>query len=146
MKKELYTEIEINAAPEKVWRILTDFADYPKWNPFIRRIEGVPAVGERLKIFIQPTGAKGFAFKPKVLAAKKEKELRWLGKFFVSGLFDGEHFFKIEKSGENKVKFVQGENFSGLFVSFLAKSLDTDTLRGFREMNEALKKRAEETR
>lgn len=145
MKKELCTEIEINASPEKVWKILTDFVEFPNWNPFIRSIEGNLAVGEKLKAFIQPSGAKGMTFKPTILAVEKEKELRWLGKFFVSGLFDGEHFFKIEFLGESKVKFIQGENFNGLLVGFLAKSLDTDTLRGFGEMNEALKDLAEKT-
>ena len=95
MKKELYTEIEINAAPEKVWRILTDFEAYPNWNPFIKKIKGNLAVGEKLEVFIQPSGAKGMTFKPTLLTVEKEKELRWLGKLFVSGLFDGEHFFKI---------------------------------------------------
>lgn len=143
MKKELYTEIEINAAPEKVWQILIDFADYPNWNPFIKSIKGKPEVGEKLENFIQPSGAKGMTFKPTLLVVEKEKELRWLGKFFVPGLFDGEHFFKIETLDEKRVKFIHGENFKGLLVGFLAKSLDTDTLRGFREMNEALKHLAE---
>lgn len=143
MKKELYTEIEINASPGKVWQILTDFEAYPNWNPFIKKIKGDLAVGEKLEVFIQPSGAKGMSFKPTLLAVEEEKELRWLGKLFVSGLFDGEHFFKIEMLSEKTVKFIHGENFKGLLVGFLAKSLDTDTLRGFREMNEALKNLAE---
>jgi len=143
MKKELYTEIEINASPAEVWRILTDFADYPNWNPFIKSIEGKPEAGERLEVFIQPAGGKGLTFKPTILTVEKEKELRWLGRLFVSGLFDGEHVFQIEMLDEKRVKFIQSENFKGLLVGFLAKSLDTDTLRGFREMNEALKRLAE---
>ncbi len=145
MKKQLNTEIEINASPEKVWRFLTDFASYPNWNPFIKSIKGTIAVGEKLEVFIQPPGAKGMGFKPTVLPVEKEKEFRWLGKLFISGLFDGEHIFQIEMLDENRVKFVQSENFNGLLVGFLAKSLDTDTLRGFKEMNEALKNLAEKT-
>ena len=38
--KELHSEIEIDASAERVWGILTDFASYPEWNPFIRRISG----------------------------------------------------------------------------------------------------------
>lgn len=143
MKKELLTEIEINASPAKVWRVLTDFAQFPDWNPFVRKISGKPLAGEKLEIFIQPAGGRGMTFKPTVLKAEKEKELRWLGRLFVAGLFDGEHFFIIEPINESKVKFIHGENFSGLLVGLFGKSLDTDTLRGFREMNEALKKRAE---
>lgn len=143
MKKQLYSEIEIEASAERLWQILTDFAAYPDWNPFIRRISGRAVVGEDLEVYIKPSGARGMTFKPKVLIADENEELRWHGKLFVSGLFDGKHFFQIERLAENRVKFIQGENFSGLLVGLFAKSLDTDTLRGFVEMNEALKARAE---
>jgi hypothetical protein len=143
MKKQLFTEIQIDAPAATVWRVLTDFGAYPDWNPFIRRISGKTVVGEKLKAYIEPSGARGLTFKPKVLVADKDKELRWLGKILVSGLFDGEHFFKIEALTDSSVKFIQGENFSGLLVRVFAKSLDKDTLRGFNEMNEALKTLAE---
>ena len=41
MAKEIKTEILINAAPEKVWSILTNFEKYPDWNPFIKSINGL---------------------------------------------------------------------------------------------------------
>lgn len=44
--KELHSEIEITASAERTWLILTDFASYPRWNPFIRRISGEPTTGD----------------------------------------------------------------------------------------------------
>jgi hypothetical protein len=143
VNKQLETEIEINAPAERVWKILTDFHAHPSWNPFIKELRGKPAVGETLRVFVKPPGGKGMIFKPIVLKADENRELRWLGKLFVSGLFDGEHYFQIESIDKDHVKFVQGENFSGLLVGLFAKSLDKGTLNGFRQMNEALKKRAE---
>ena len=35
---ELNSEIEINASPETVWKLLTDTSRFPEWNPFIRRL------------------------------------------------------------------------------------------------------------
>jgi hypothetical protein len=141
--KELYSEIEIAASAERVWRLLTDFASYPEWNPFIRRISGEPTTGERLEVRIEPPGGRGMTFRPTVLNAEDNRELRWLGHLLVPGLFDGEHSLAIQLLGENHVRFVQREAFRGLLVPLFARSLDNNTQRGFEEMNRALKERAE---
>jgi hypothetical protein len=143
--KELRTEIEIQASDERVWQILTDFASFPQWNPFIRRISGEAKTGARLEAYLQPSGASGMTFKPTVLKAEPQRELRWLGHFLMPGLFDGEHVFTIESLGANRVRFTQREFFTGLLVPLFARSLDADTQRGFKEMNQALKTRAEQT-
>jgi hypothetical protein len=143
MKQLLRTEIEIDAPAKRVWELLTDFASYPEWNPFIRSISGQPAPGERLQARIEPPGGRGMTFKPRVLNAEPERELRWVGHLLVPGLFDGEHSFTIEPLQENRVRFVQREAFKGLLVPLFARSLETNTLRGFEGMNRALKERAE---
>jgi len=82
-------------------------------------------------------------FKPVVLKAEPSKELRWLGRLFVPGLFAGEHRFVIEPTGGSRVIFTQSEQFKGLLVPLLWKSLDKNTREGFNQMNEALKRLAE---
>jgi hypothetical protein len=141
--KEIHTEIEINAPAEKVWRALTDFVAYPEWNPFVRRVQGEVSVGARLQVFIQPSGGKGMSFRPTILVAVPNRELRWLGRLWLPGLFDGEHSFVIEPLGEGRVRFIQRERFGGLLLPLLSKMLDRDIRRGFEEMNQALKLRAE---
>lgn len=143
--KELRSEIEIATSAGQVWEILTDFAVFPQWNPFIRRAWGNPVEGERLDILMQPSGARGMTFSPTVLKVVTDRELRWIGHLFVPGLFDGEHIFTIEPLGTGRVRFTQREIFTGLLVPLLARMLDTDTRRGFEEMNNALKARAEQT-
>jgi hypothetical protein len=140
---ELYTEIQINAPPERVWRLLTDFASYPQWNPFIRRAVGKPEKGEHLEVYLQPEGAKGMTFRPRVLTAEPGRELRWLGHLLIPGLFDGEHIFIIEPLVTGGVRFIQREIFTGLFVPLFAHRLDTETRRGLEDMNHALKLLAE---
>lgn len=140
---QLHTAIEINATPERVWSILAGFAAYPAWNPFILFIKGTLETGARLEVRIQPSGSKGMTFRPSVLAADSGRELRWLGHLLFPGLFDGEHSFVIEPLAEAKIIFRQSERFSGLLVPLFRESLDRDTRRGFEEMNQALKARAE---
>jgi len=139
--KEIHTEIEIHAPAERVWQVLTDFAAYPHWNPFIRRIEGEIKAGARLHVFVHPSGGKGMSFRPTVLTAEPHRAFRWLGHLWVPGLFDGEHSFTIEPLGEDRVRFIQSERFGGLFLTLLKKMLDRDTRHGFEEMNRALKLR-----
>ena len=88
-------------------------------------------------------GAKGMSFRPTVLVAEPNRELRWLGRLWFPGILDGEHSFVIEPLVAGRVRFVQQERFKGLLLPFLSKMLDRDTRRGFEEMNQALKLRAE---
>ena len=143
--KELRTEIEIQASDQRVWQLLTDFANFPQWNPFIRQAKGEVKVGARLEIHLQPSGASGMNFKPIVLMVKPNRKLRWLGRLLMPGLFDGEHTFTIETLEAKRVRFTQREVFTGLLVPLFARSLNIDTRRGFEEMNQALKSRAEQT-
>jgi hypothetical protein len=141
--KELHSQIDIDAPAERVWHLLTDFASYTQWNPFIRSISGEPRVGERLEVRIEPPGARGMTFKPAVLNAEPDRELRWLGRVLAPGLFDGEHSLEIQPLEGNRVRFVQREAFRGLLVPLFARGLLENTRRGFEEMNRALKERAE---
>jgi hypothetical protein len=141
--KQLQTQIEIDAPAKRVWEVLTNFASYPQWNPFIRHISDRPAPRERLQVRLAPPGGRVITFRPKVLTAEPNRELRWLGRLLVPGVFDGEHSFTIESLEENRVQFVQREAFKGLLVPLFARSLETNTQQGFEEMNRALKERAE---
>ncbi|MBA3492031.1 MAG: SRPBCC domain-containing protein [Rubrobacteraceae bacterium] len=141
--KELRSQIEIESPAERVWQVLTDFAAYPEWNPFIRRVDGQPEVEEQLVVRMRPSGTRGMTFRPTVMKAEPNRQLRWLGHLLVPGLFDGEHISEIEELDRSRVLFIQREVFKGLLVPLLARSLDKDTQRGFEEMNRALRERAE---
>ena len=69
------------------------------------------------------------------------RELRWLGRFLIRGLFDGEHTLRVEPRNGGS-RFIQSEKFNGLLVPLLGGGL-AKTNEGFRRMNVALKERAE---
>ena len=136
--KELRTEIEINAPPERVWNILTDTDKFSEWNPFIRSVKGKLAQGESIEVVLGEE--KTMTFRPTILELTPNRTFRWLGKMFVGGLFDGEHIFEIEPLDTNRVRFVQREKFNGILIPVF--NFDS-TQRGFDAMNLALKQRAE---
>lgn len=141
--RELFTEIEIAASSETVWRVLTDFNKVSAWNPFIREVEGELKEGSRLKVRIMAPGRSTMTFKPVIKSVVLNTEIRWLGHLIIPGLFDGEHRFEILTIDSRKVRFIQRETFRGLLVPILWKSLEGPTKQGFKDMNAALKQRAE---
>lgn len=142
MNKELRTEIEIQASPDKVWQVLTSLDMYPEWNPFIHHAVGVAKVGEKVDITFR-SGSKEKTLHCTVVKVEPNKELRWKYHVILPSLFQGEHRFIIEEVESNKVRFIDLEIFNGLLVSSQAKDIDTNSKQGFEEMDKALKARAE---
>jgi hypothetical protein len=137
---QLRTEIDIDAPPQKVWEVLTDFRAYPEWNPFITSAEGRARVGQRLELVMSPPQSREMKVAPEVLRAEPFVELRWKGVVYFEWLFVGEHFFRLKDLGTNQTRLVHGEDFSGWLVKMIPF---TNITRGFVFMNQALKKRAE---
>jgi hypothetical protein len=133
----LRAETEIHASADEVWEVLADRAAYPDWNPFIVRSEGELTVGKTISNVMR-SGGTDREFTPTLLAVEPGRELRWIGRLYVPGLFDGEHSFVIEQLAPGRVRLVQEETFKGALVPFLAGMLKNETLPAFRAMNAAL--------
>ena len=140
--KEIRTEIEIRSSPEKVWRILTDFPKFPDWNPFIQHAIGKAKVGEKVDITF-PTGAKDMTLHCTVLKAESDRELCWQYHVVFPFLWKGVHSFTIDSIGNNRVRFIDKEVFSGLLIPLQGKDSDATTRHDFENMDKALKERAE---
>jgi hypothetical protein len=141
--KEVSAEIEINSYPESVWKILTDFATYHQWNPFINKIVGLPAEGSKIDIYIETPSGKNRKYSPRITKIEEGRELRWSGKSSLPGFLNAEHIFIIEEVRPERVRFIQREMFNGLLTRIFGKDVDIDIRQGFEDMNDALKKRAE---
>ncbi|MCK6077528.1 SRPBCC domain-containing protein [Paenibacillus silvae] len=137
--KQIRTEILINMPAHKVWEVLTHFEAYPDWNPFMVFLKGKVEEGAKIEVKMVPPGSKGMIFKPKVLKFQQNKEFRWLGHTMFPGLFDGEHIFELVDHQNGTTTLIQRENFRGILVPLLQKSLDKGTKAGFEAMNKKLK-------
>jgi hypothetical protein len=142
VKRQLSHTIEIAASPAEVWAVVSDTTSFPTWNPFIRKLEGELRTGARLSVTIEPPGRRSTNFRPTVLAAEPARELRWRGRVLIPGIFDGEHRFLLEPIASGGTRFTQSERFSGILVRLFSGNLDSTEL-GFKQMNEAVKARAE---
>ena len=145
MRHEIRSEIDIEAPPAAVWAELSDLPGYEDWNPFITRAEGAAETGRLLSLRMQPTGGRAMTIRPRVTDVSADSVLEWLGHLGVPGVFDGRHRFELSETPTG-THLVQREEFRGVLVRPLRRSLDTGTLAGFEAMNAALRRRVLEAR
>ena len=141
--KELKTEIVIDASAETVWKVLTDFASFPEWNPFMVRISGQMIEGEKLEVRLQLPGGRGMTFKPQLIKVEPNREFRWLGRLLLPGIADGQHVIELKPIGDAQTRVIHREEFRGVLTSLFLAMVGKKTKLGFQQMNEALKARAE---
>jgi hypothetical protein len=138
--KIISAAIGISAPPMTVWMVITDLGRYPEWNPLFREASGDIAVGSRITLrSVHPANGRMMTVKPKILVAEPGVELRWAAG--LPGIIGGEHSFALSATGGG-TRLVQSESFRGLLAPFSRRTL-SNTSTSFRELNEALKKRAE---
>jgi len=135
----------VDSNPNKIWGILTNFEEYELWNPFMTKVVGNAILGSKIEVNIKTISGKQRTYFPIITKCEINRELRWKGKSFLPGIFDGERIFVIEKTNDNRVSFLHKEVFKGLGVKLVGDKLDQDLRESFIMMNEALKARAENT-
>lgn len=133
--------IEIEASPEQVWQVLVDFERYPEWNPQIVRLIGSPTVGAILDEWVAISEEKQVRFKTVILELLPAEKLVWRGIYGFQWLFCGLHQFILEplESGR-RTRLIQKETFSGVLLPLMNIK---ESAVGYRRMNEAVKRRAE---
>lgn len=141
--KTIETSIVIDSTPEKVWGILTKFEEYELWNPFMTKVIGSATLDSKIEVNIKTISGKKRTYYPIITRCETNKELRWKGKSFLPGVFDGERIFILENSNDDKILFSHKEIFSGLGVRLVGNKLDESLRESFVTMNEALKVRVE---
>jgi len=138
----LDASIEIDAPAARVWNVLTDTSRYGEWNPFVTGIAGDVREGADIKVTISAPGRKPVTFAARVARIDPGRELRWRGRWFLPGLFDGDHALTVEAMGEGRARFRTREQVTGLLLPLLGKAM-RQSQAGFEELCKAVKARAE---
>jgi hypothetical protein len=138
----LHTELDIDAAPEQVWKVLIDRQAYPEWNPFIVSSTGELSVDGTITNVLRDTEGGELKFAPTLLAVVPNQELRWIGKVPPGAIFDGEHSFRLTALPGGRTRLVQEEKFTGAAVPFTRSKLTKTFKPQFDAMNRALAARA----
>jgi demethylmenaquinone methyltransferase/2-methoxy-6-polyprenyl-1,4-benzoquinol methylase len=99
-------EIEIEAPAERVWAVLTDFAAYPRWNPYMVAVDGEAREGATLAVRLEAPHAPRTQVRLRLTKVERPRELRWTGA-------RGERAMVITPAGEGRVRFAQRAELAG---------------------------------
>jgi len=140
---QLHASVDIDASASRVWSILTDFASYRQWNPFVRAILGHASNGNRLRLTLQRHRQPEQSTTSTLTFLRERAELRWRQTRLLPFLFATEHRFLIESLPAGGVRFHLTEQIGGLFASLMGRNQQRAIEESFHLMNHALKARAE---
>jgi hypothetical protein len=144
--REIKTEIEIAAAPEKVWGTLTDINGWNKWNSTVNTISGEASMGSKLDITMISKEGKGGKdgpkYSPKFTSLDPQKSFRWTATMMAGFLFTNDKHITLEKTATG-TKLVHKELFSGLMVTMMWSQMEKGVPPMLNTFNEALKKEVE---
>ena len=116
---ECATSINVRATPQRIWALLTNAADFPRWNSTVTRITGTIAEGERLAL--QVAAAPGRTFKPRVTRLLPERMMVWSDGF--APMFKGVRTFTLAANGDGTTTFSMVEVLSGVMLPMIKGSL-----------------------
>lgn len=142
--QEIYTECEINAPAYKLYSIILDFANYNIWTNEMT-ITGDTQSGGKIRVSVKTANNGNGWYRLSSKIKKIDDHIIAIDNVLCAPfLFLGKHRFEIIPLSEDKTKFINAEEFSGLAVPFVRKKILLRNTRRFKEnFNSALKKRVE---
>ncbi len=129
--------INIQATPSRVWSIMTNAADFPRWNSTVKSVEGKIAAGEKIKLSVKI--APDRVFNLAITEFVPEKRMVWSD---GNAIFKGVRTYTIAPKGDGSSDFSMAELYTGLMLPMIAGSLP-NFIPEFEKYAAALKREAE---
>lgn len=129
--------VNIRASPSRVWALLTNAADFPRWNSTVKGIVGHIAAGQKITLRV-PYSDRDFNLT--VSEFVPDKRMVW--RDGAAPMFTGVRTYTLTAKGDGSTDFAMEEVFSGLMLPMIAGSLP-DFGPPFEKYAEDLKREAE---
>ena len=110
--------VNIKAKPDRVWALMTNAGDFPRWNSTVKSIDGRIALGQTIKLIasIAPTRT----FNLKVIEFVPEKRMVWSD---GNAIFKGVRTYTLTPQTDGSTDFTMSEVYTGLMLPMIAGSL-----------------------
>ncbi len=111
--------VHIRATPKTIWALLTNAADFPRWNSTVTRLEGDIQLGKKLALRVPI--APDRVFKPKVTELVPERRMVWSDG--AAPMFKGVRVFTLAPRADGTTDFSMVETFRGVMLPLIKGSL-----------------------
>jgi uncharacterized protein YndB with AHSA1/START domain len=128
----------INAAPERVWAVLTDGARFSEWDSGVDRVEGKIAPGNTIKLYVKVNPGRAFPLKVTDFTAPRRMVFKG---GMPLGLFQGVRTYTLEPNGGG-TDFHMREEYTGPLLGMIWGSIP-DLGPSFEQFARGLKARVE---
>jgi len=111
-------EVSIRSSPDRIWALLTNAQDFPRWNSTVTSIDGEIRGGHRIRIHVPGTDR---TFTPLISNLVPAAHMTWTGGF--APLFKGVRTFELTPRRDGSTTFVMEERFSGLMMPIAGRAM-----------------------
>ncbi len=137
--KEYIIKIEINAPVQDVWKAVTNFPEYPKWNSVLSmKNNDNLTVNQKFDVTITQANGKQSKFKANTIYKAENQKFIATQKMIGKWFFLATHHFIIEKIDDQRTLFTQKWELNGVIASLFKRSIFKQLDR-FITMNAELK-------
>ncbi len=130
----------INSDVQKVWNVMADFKNYGDWNRWVVKLEGEAKEGAKIRAY----GKSGGSLDLQITSIREPNEICWVDITWFTRLgVGGWRCRRIEATSDNKVKFTNHFEYTGVFDGALDYLTREDLEKGMTLENESLRQYVE---
>lgn len=131
--------ININASPPRIWSLMTNAADFPRWNSTVKSIQGSIAADQTIQLVAAISPQR--VFNLKIIEFDPGKRMVWSD---GNAIFKGVRTYTLAPRPDGTTDFSMAEDYTGLMLPMIAGSLP-DFKASFEQYLADLKREAERT-
>jgi uncharacterized protein YndB with AHSA1/START domain len=135
-------ELEIDAPPEIVWRVIADLAAYGEWNPFVIACESSLDPGDPILMRVHVFASFAQAQRETVLEHEPGERLCYGLEGGALGALASRRCHRVTSAGPGRTRYESDFELSGWLAPFVRALVGSRLQRGFDAMAVALERRA----
>ncbi len=136
---------DIDAPIDRVWAILMDVDRYPEWNPFTVSVKTTFAIGDPVDMQVALRPGKKTRHQVEYITSFHPDRYRvsWGVDVGPGWFIKADRWQQLTDLGNGRTRYETSDEFTGVGVPMMLAIMESKVSRGFNDIAQALKARAE---